>query len=132
MLRNILFASILLISADVSAGDNRIDLSVVNIPAELKKDAYAVVRDHNRSFEYYSPTSGTEKNVLEITVLDKKGIDQANFSEYGDKFRKLKSFSAKLYDASGNELKKYKMSDIRTSEWSSNLFFRRQGVLSRN
>ena len=122
MLRNILFASILLISVGVSADDNRIDLSVINIPAELKKDAYAVVRNHNRSFVYHSPTSGTEKNILEITVLDKKGIQHANFSEYGDKFKKLKSFSAKLYDGAGNELKKYKMSDVGMSEWSSNLF----------
>lgn len=64
MLRNILFASILLISVGVSADDNRIDLSVINIPAELKKDAYAVVRNHNRSFVYHSPTSGTEKTYL--------------------------------------------------------------------
>ena len=122
MLKNILFASILLISVGVSADDNRIDLSVINIPAELKKDAYAVVRNNSQSFEYHSPTSGTEKNILEITVLDKKGIQHANFSEYGDKFKKLKSFSAKLYDGAGNELKKYKMSDVGMSEWSSNLF----------
>lgn len=88
------------------------------IPDSLKKDAYAVVRQSTTSFEYKSQTNGVENETYVITILDKKGKDGADFYAYTDKFRTLKSFSAKLYDADGKLYKKYGMSDLGSTEYT--------------
>jgi len=103
------------------AADLQADLNVALIPDSLKKNAYGVVRYENTVFEYNSPSSGIEKETIAITILDKKGESLSNFYYPGDRFRTLKSFSGKLYDANGKLLRKYKMSDVQTSEWSQSL-----------
>lgn len=100
---------------------NNLDLDATTIPANLKKDALAVVRFSNTEFSYKSEKTGVEIHSEAITVLDKNGKDLANFHTYGDKFRELKKFSAKLYDANGKLLRKFKMSDIKTSELNEGL-----------
>ncbi|MFZ1235552.1 MAG: DUF3857 domain-containing protein [Prevotella sp.] len=103
------------------AANTRTDLAVSSIPKSLTNDAYAVVRNDMVTFEYKSPLKGLQRDVKELTILNEKGLDIAHFSVYGDKFRKLKKFSAIMYDKDGNELKKYKMSDVKTTEWSPEL-----------
>lgn len=103
------------------AAELQANLNVALIPDSLKKDAYGVVRYDNTVFEYNSPTSGIEKETIAITILDKKGESLSNFYYPGDRFKTLKSFSGKLYDATGKLLRKFKMSDVQTSEWSQYL-----------
>ncbi len=99
----------------------QMDLSVATIPDSLKKNAYSVLRFEDESVEIASIKSGIQKDSYAVTVLDEKGENDANFKFYGDAFRILNSFSAKLYDAQGKLLKKYGMSDLITSEYSSDL-----------
>ena len=101
--------------------NDRIDLIVKNIPDSLIKNANAVIRFSTTVFEYKTPISGIEKHEKAITVLDLKGKDLADFHYSGDKFRELKSFSGKLYDANGVFLRKFKQSDVLSTEWSSSL-----------
>jgi len=97
------------------------NLNVSAIPDSLKKNAYGVIRFSTTEFEYKSATIGVEKCTKAITILDKKGKDMADFHYSGDRFRELKDFSGKLYDANGILLRKFKMSDVKTTEWSGSL-----------
>ena len=112
---------LLFISAGCFSANDRSDLAVKSIPDSLKKNAYAVIRFSNTGFDYKSEISGTEKHSIAITVLEKKGKDLSDFKCYGDKFTELKSFSGILYDADGKLLRKFKMSDVRSTEYSSEL-----------
>ena len=80
--------------------DNTLLVSL--IPDSLKTNAYAVLRSNIVEFDMASETSATQSVTYTITVLDKKGNDMAGFRYPADKFRRLKSFSAKLFDANGN------------------------------
>lgn len=113
----ILFFTVIVGHAFANTGN----LAVSAIPDSLKKDAYGVVRFSNTSFDYKSEKFGVEKHSVAITVLDKKGKDLADFAYSGDKFRDLSKFSAKLYDANGNLLRKFKLSDVVSTEYSSSL-----------
>jgi len=97
------------------------NLNVTSIPDSLKKNAYGVIRFSTTEFEYKSATLGVEKCTKAITILDKKGKDMADFHYSGDRFRELKDFSGKLYDANGILLRKFKMSEVKTTEWSNSL-----------
>lgn len=98
-----------------------INYPVFLIPDSLKNDAFAVVRDLTTEYEYKSDKQGVEKHSFVVTVLYEKGKQDADFVYYGDKFRELKKFSAKLYDSKGQLLRKFKMSDVAVSEWSDGL-----------
>src|SRR5690606_32336658 len=94
---------------------------VKHIPDSLKKDANAVVRLYNISYDYKTPVTATEKKSVAITILNNNGLDYANFLESGDKFRKLTKVSGKVYDSNGFELKSYSKADIKKSAYSQHL-----------
>lgn len=96
--------------------DNTLLVSL--IPDSLKTNAYAVLRSNIVEFDMASETSATQNVTYTITVLDKKGNDMAGFRYPADKFRRLKSFSAKLFDANGNQIDNFKLSDVKATEWS--------------
>jgi hypothetical protein len=82
------------------------------IPTALKEDANAVIRNHlvevtvaatNRMVVY-------EKKV--VTVLNKSGNIDARIAEGYDDDKKITKLSAKIYDALGNQIKKYKSRDF--------------------
>ena len=118
-IKTILF--LLIISVNCFSATDRPDLAVSSIPDSLKKNAYGVVRFSTTEFDYKSEKNGIEKNSIAITVLDKKGKDLADFNYPGDKFRLITDFSAKLYDANGRFLRKFKYSDLISTDWSSSL-----------
>jgi len=115
------FFCLLIISVSSFAANDRLDLAVSSIPDSLKKNAYGVVRFSNTEFEYKSDKNGIEKHSIAITILDKKGKDLSDFRCSGDKFSELKNFSGKLYDADGKFLRKFKMSEVNSTEYSSEL-----------
>jgi transglutaminase-like putative cysteine protease len=108
----------ILYSKNVFGADIKSEYSVSLIPDSLKKEAYMVVRSEVTNYIYKSLTSGEQSKIEVLTILDKKGDDMALFYYPGDKFRELKAFTAKLYDANGVLLKKYGMSDVQTTEWT--------------
>lgn len=111
----------IIISLSCFSANDRLDFDVKNIPDTLTKNANAVIRSSTTEFDYKSPSNGMEKHSIAITVLSKKGKDLSNFVYPGDKFRELKNFSAKLYDGDGKFLRKFKFSEVKSTEWSSSL-----------
>ncbi len=116
--------SLLSVGANAPAQSKTADpqqLIVSAIPDTLIKNASAVIRYEEVTFRYDSPESGKELHKLVLTVLKESGKDYAEFEYNGDKFQKLTGFSAKIYNSQGAELKKYKMQDVRTTEYSESL-----------
>ncbi|MDO9154735.1 MAG: DUF3857 domain-containing protein [Paludibacter sp.] len=108
----------LIATGSLCAADFRPHLAVSLIPDSLKKNAYGVVRSATTMYEYKSESFGVQTESLTLTVLDKKGKKMTDFHYQGDKFRELKSFSVKLFDANGTFFRKFGMSDIKTTEWT--------------
>ena len=82
--------------------------AVILIPEALKKDANAVVRNHLIEVNI----SATNKMVVYekkvVTVLNKSGNQDAGIWQNYDNDTKITKLSAKIYDAYGNQIKKYK------------------------
>jgi hypothetical protein len=89
-----------------------IDYNVKNIPKELLKDANAVKRMEQISFEIHSLTNTTYKQKYAFTILNEKGDRFATFFEYYDKLRKINSIEGSLYDANGKLIKKLKSKEV--------------------
>jgi len=119
-INHLLFLLTLLFTGMVYAQD-RHDLRVSTIPDSLKTNAYAVIRYTDTEFTGKSLNSGVHSVKEAISVLDKKGEERAAFYYPGDQFRILKSFNARLYDANGILLKKFRLSDVQSSEYSTSL-----------
>ena len=88
------------------------------IPEEIKKNAYSVIRFSETNFEVISEKEAKEKNVLIMTILNNKGLDHANFIENVDKGKELKKFSCEIFDYSGKSIKKFKKSDLNLTDYS--------------
>lgn len=100
---------------------DRPELAALLIPESLTKGSNSVMREAQTEFTYSDKSKGTEVQHRIITVLNEKGLRQADFWIVGDQFRKLKQFSAVIYNAFGKEVKQYKKADVATSQWSQNL-----------
>ena len=88
------------------------ELSVYSIPADLKENANAVVR--NSSIEItiddFDKMVVYEKKI--VTVLNKLGNSDAGIYQHYDDDTKITELSALIYDAFGNEIKKFKERDF--------------------
>ena len=91
------------------------------IADSLKVNAYSVVRENRLQFIYESDVSGLHKEKLVLTVLNEKGTESANFIYTSDTFRELVKFNGAIYDSSGNLIRKMKMADLKTSEYTDEL-----------
>ncbi|PLK42338.1 DUF3857 domain-containing protein [Emticicia sp. TH156] len=88
------------------------EFSAAFIPAELKEKAHAVVRNHETEFYVKNPGEGVTKVKGTITILDEKGNGHASIVMYFNKFTKINSIEASIYDAYGKTVKKLKKSDF--------------------
>lgn len=86
---------------------------VSDIDADLKRDAHAIIRHSKSEFHVESINSALYKRHIVITVLNKKGDDEAIFICHYDKLNKLKSYRIQIYNAQGKLIKKVKNSDIK-------------------
>lgn len=86
-----------------------------DIPEDLKKDAYAVLRTGVSEFVQSDQNNGKYKERRVLTILDEKGARFANYSYTCDKFTELTSFSGVIYDAQGKIVKKIKKGDLTQS-----------------
>ncbi len=87
---------------------NAQDFSVNQIPAELTKNAYAVVRSAETKVEFLSYNKVSEKHEITITILNESGLKYATVPVFYTGSDKTKTYEAVLYNANGSEIKKLK------------------------
>jgi transglutaminase-like putative cysteine protease len=85
---------------------------VSQIPDEMKKGMYAVIRQKEVRLEIQSISSSSYYLKQVITILNPQAKNYATISVGYDKLRTIKLFKATVYDAMGFEVKRLKQSDI--------------------
>ena len=85
---------------------------VSDIPEDLKKGMYAVVRDHQIKITITDVNRYTYYYKLVVTILNSKARNFAKESVDYDKLTKVNFFKGAAYDAEGNLIKKLKPSEI--------------------
>ncbi|MDY2585741.1 DUF3857 domain-containing protein [Winogradskyella aquimaris] len=83
-----------------------------SIPTELKVKANAVVRYYSVdvSIEEEDEVHIVEKRI--VTVLNENGISAIQAGQGYDNYREIEEILAKVYDANGNEIEKFKKRDF--------------------
>ncbi len=89
------------------------DYRVSAIPAELLKNAHAVVREQEVTVDIRSAGKYLVKEKMAITILDEAADDQASWSDYYSKLRSIEYVEGTLYDALGNKIRSLKKSEIK-------------------
>ena len=109
---NYLYLLVLIVlAAQLDAKEKKYPSS--EIPEELKKSAHAVIRAEVTDFEVQSASSGLYTKTYAVTILNKKGERHGYFyHHYFGKTYDLQEFKGTLYDAQGEEVKKFKKSDL--------------------
>lgn len=86
--------------------------AVDKIPAELKKNANAVIRVNDIHYEIISPERARQEIKYAITVLKEGALEMSLFTEMYDKFIRVNEISGTIYDAKGKRVKRIKNEDI--------------------
>ena len=89
-----------------------VDYNVSNIPDALKKNAKAVIRRNEIEIIIKSPKDAVMNVTYAITVLNENGIDNSYFVQYYDKFTKVNSIKANVFDANGKKIKRIPADEI--------------------
>ncbi|MDC8003172.1 DUF3857 domain-containing protein [Aureisphaera galaxeae] len=82
------------------------------IPTELKENANSVIRKETTAIEIATPKKLVLRNKLVITILNKNGNRHINPTVPYDNASKVKSAEARIYDAEGEEIEKFKKKDF--------------------
>jgi hypothetical protein len=88
------------------------DYAVSKISPVLIKNANAVMRFYERSFEFRSTKETIEKRHWVITIMNENGDHFAEFGDGYDKLIEINLAEGFLYDANGKLLKKIKTKDM--------------------
>lgn len=86
---------------------------VSDIPKELRENARSVIRNYDQVFEVTSISKGELKVSYAITVLNKNGIDDAEFLENYNKFHSISGIKGRVFDENGVLIKKISADDIK-------------------
>ncbi|MGV0920855.1 DUF3857 domain-containing protein [Empedobacter falsenii] len=86
--------------------------AVDQIPADLIKDAYALVRKNEEKIELLKVDELKYTEDVVVTVLSKAGDNYVGAQANYDANTKIDLFEATLYDANGKEIKKFKTKDF--------------------
>jgi transglutaminase-like putative cysteine protease len=105
-----LLACCLFHAREIVAGDPKFPISA--IPDSLKKDVNIVVREDKMIYTILSVSQGKLYSYYAVTILNEKGSDFASRTFAYDKLSKITSLSGNVYDASGENIKKLKKSEI--------------------
>ena len=108
---NLLVLFVLLFSSPFFAQDD--NFNVLLIPENLKEDANSIVRLENISIDMKSQNEMIVVTERAVTIYNKLADDIANIRLDYDKRRSIKSVTAIVYDAFGNEVKKIKKRDFK-------------------
>src|SRR5690349_20851775 len=82
------------------------------IPEDLKKSAYAVVREDDMAFTILSKSTASLHVHNVVTIFNDKGKHFAKEAVYYDKLRKVVSLKAQVFDANGFLIKRLKTNEI--------------------
>ncbi|RYD55690.1 MAG: DUF3857 domain-containing protein [Sphingobacteriales bacterium] len=93
-------------------GKDAPELATALIPASLKQNAVAVIRNYDLDIRVHSQTDIVLKETRAISILSDKGAELAVIKEQYDKFRSIRELSAMLYDRDGKKVKQIKKSDF--------------------
>ena len=85
---------------------------VNQINPDLKKDAYAVIRNAKTEINLNSINEFKYSEEVVITVLDKSGDSFVDAHQFYDPNTKIDVFEAEIYDESGKSIRKYKLKDF--------------------
>ncbi len=85
---------------------------VSEIPEELKKGMYAVVRDSKTEIKISSKSKVVWREYKAITIFNVKGNDSGQEAVYYERGIKINYFKGTVYDRDGNVIKRLKGSDI--------------------
>jgi hypothetical protein len=99
------------LAVTVFAGEDP-NYSILNIPAELMKNANVVKRMETFRYEITEKNKATIKHKVAYTILNEAGDQWGGFSEWYDKLRSIESFDGTLYNGMGKKLKSLKKSEI--------------------
>ena len=99
-----LFVSLLFVTSIYS---QKVNYSALLIPSELKENANAVIRDNAIEITIESVDEMIVSKREVVTVLNKLGDRFASIYEGYDNDTKITKLSAFIYDAFGNQIKKY-------------------------
>ena len=96
--------------------DNKYPVSA--IPADIKSNAKAVIREKKVVFELKSISDARVSISYAITILNKSALKNSYFFQYYDKFNKIKNIKGTIYDETGKLVKRIKDEDI--DDYSAN------------
>ena len=88
------------------------DYAYAFISDSLKQNANAVVRLDYKAIKITSQRDMSVKCRRVVTVLNEKGINAINATEYYNRSKSIKNIEAVILDASGNEIKKIRRKDF--------------------
>ncbi|TLX70328.1 DUF3857 domain-containing protein [Labilibacter sediminis] len=86
---------------------------VADIPAELLKNADAVIRDKSTVLEIVSDSKIIFEEKYVITVLKESGVDKALFRRGYDKLSGISNIEAVIYDGEGKKIKTISNDEIK-------------------
>lgn len=109
-----IFASIVffLTLIGTSSAQEETDLTILTLPEELKESANMVVRNQEMIIDVKSVDQMTIKNTSVVTVLNKVGHRRLSTVVGYDNHSKITSLEARVYNAFGEEIKKFRKSDF--------------------
>lgn len=110
-MRLILLGCFITFSFASLGGDGRF-YSILDIPAELLKNANVVKRQEEIRFEIVSLNKSNKYKKIAITILNEQGDRFAELHEFYNKMQSVKSIEGTLYNSLGEKLKSLKKSDI--------------------
>jgi Domain of Unknown Function with PDB structure (DUF3857) len=106
-----LFSALCLLSLKAQIADVN-PFAAQKIPAELKKNAHAVVRQYELSFEVKNKGEAIETEHKVVTLLDEKAAKYSEPVFWYDKIRQIEDIEASVYDGAGKLIRKMKKKDI--------------------
>ncbi len=89
------------------------NLTASGIPKELIENANAVIRAERTDVTISSRRSMNIKKTRVVTILNENGLGYIDASEYFDKSTNIKDIRAVVYNAFGQEAKKFKQKDFK-------------------
>jgi len=110
-MRSLIFLLVLIALHATAADEPKYPVS--QIPDEMKKGMYAVIRYKEVRLDIQSKSSSSYYIKQAVTILNSKARSYANVGVGYDKLRTIKVLKAVVYDASGKEIRKLKQSDIK-------------------
>jgi hypothetical protein len=103
--------SLLLVCGVVRAADPKYPVSA--IPPDLLQNANAVVRTDEIVFSIISRGEAKAQYHYAVTIFNEKAKDMAELVVFYDKLTKITDLKATVYDATGKQIKKVKMGEMR-------------------